>query len=289
MLKVGLVGAGPWAQMFHGPLLAMSDQIEFVGIWARRPEAAQQLATTFGTKAFDELDDLFAAVDAVAFCVPPNVQAELAARAANAGKHLLLEKPLAWDLAGAEELVATIEKAGVTSQMVLTNRYRADLPEFLEQVKTIEPIGAVLTWINGAILDGGPFATPWRQTEGALLDVGPHALDLLDAALGPIVDVKAHGSATSIVTLVLTHESGVQSTATFSVVVPEGGTSTSQFFGHKGSATLGAPNPDMLPAALALIASQFVAAIESGTEHPLSARRGLYLQGLIEQANSQLA
>ncbi|MBV9935452.1 MAG: Gfo/Idh/MocA family oxidoreductase, partial [Actinobacteria bacterium] len=93
VLDVGLVGAGPWAQFVHGPMLAAGPETRLAGVWARRPEAADELAVRFGSQAFATYDDLLDGCDAVAFAVPPMVQAELAVTAAQAGKALLLEKP----------------------------------------------------------------------------------------------------------------------------------------------------------------------------------------------------
>jgi predicted dehydrogenase len=50
-LRIGLVGAGPWARLFTGPMLADSPDAEFVGVWARRPEAAAEVATAHGDRA----------------------------------------------------------------------------------------------------------------------------------------------------------------------------------------------------------------------------------------------
>src|SRR5262245_62639780 len=110
-VSVGLVGAGPWASLAHAPMLATNPNTDLAGVWARRPEAAADLAAKHGAKAFDSIDALFDSCEAVAFCVPPDVQAELAARAAAAGKHLLLEKPIAGQLAAAERLVEAIDDA----------------------------------------------------------------------------------------------------------------------------------------------------------------------------------
>ena len=65
--------------------------------------------------------------DAVAFAVPPEVQAELAADAARAGKAVLLEKPIAADLRGAGRLAEAVGGAGVTSLVVLSWRYAASI------------------------------------------------------------------------------------------------------------------------------------------------------------------
>ena len=85
--------------MFHAPVLTASPLTSLEAVWARRPEAAQELVATHGGAAVARLEELFERCDAVAFAVPPDVQAEIAPRAAAAGKHLLLEKPLAFTLA----------------------------------------------------------------------------------------------------------------------------------------------------------------------------------------------
>ena len=64
-LRIGLVGAGPWAQMFTGPMLASSPDATFVGIWARRPDATRELAHTHGVTTYEDIDALFAACQAV--------------------------------------------------------------------------------------------------------------------------------------------------------------------------------------------------------------------------------
>ena len=95
-VRVGLVGAGPWAGMFHAPMLSADAGTTLAAVWSRRPEAAEQLATAHGATAASSFGDLLSRCDAVAFSVPPDVQAELAPTAALAGKHLILEKPLAF-------------------------------------------------------------------------------------------------------------------------------------------------------------------------------------------------
>ncbi|MFD9246408.1 Gfo/Idh/MocA family protein, partial [Streptomyces sp. NPDC059556] len=91
--RIGLLGTGPWAGHTHAPALAGHPGIEFSGVWGRRPEAAGALAAASGTRAYDDVDALFEASDAVALALPPDVQAPLAVRAAHAGCHVLLDKP----------------------------------------------------------------------------------------------------------------------------------------------------------------------------------------------------
>ena len=67
MTRVGLVGAGPWATMFHAPMLAGASRLELAVVWARRPEAAAVLADRFGIQAVGSFDELLSRCDAVAF------------------------------------------------------------------------------------------------------------------------------------------------------------------------------------------------------------------------------
>src|SRR5258708_21481563 len=134
-VAVGLVGAGPWAGMVHAPALAAGPHTRLAGVWARRPEASAELAAEHGAPSFADIEELFDSCEAVAFSVPPDVQAELATRAAQAGKAVLLEKPLAMDLEGARRLADAIGEAGVASQMVFTMRYTGAARAFLQQVR----------------------------------------------------------------------------------------------------------------------------------------------------------
>lgn len=285
-VAVGLVGAGPWADMAHAPALAAGPHTRLAGVWARRKEAAVAVAAAHGAPAFDALEDLFDACEAVAFSVPPDVQAELALRAVRAGKAVLLEKPLGMDLAGARRLAEAVEEAGVVSQMVLTLRYSAAAREFLTRVGDLEPIGGHGIFVS-SLRDGGPFATPWRLERGALLDLGPHVVDLLDAALGRVVDVRAQGDELGWVALNLEHEGGALSQASLSAF--GGGElppARIEVYGAKGHARLDWPatRDEMF----AQLTAEFAAAVRSGTGHPLDARHGLRIQEILAAAESQL-
>ena len=155
-LRVGLVGAGPWADMFHAPMLAAGPQTSLAAVWARRPEAAEQLASSYDAQHTTSFDDLLDACDAVAFAVPPPVQALLAPRAAQAGKHLLLEKPLAFTLEEAEGIAAAVDAAGVQSLLVLRNRFTAEGRAFVANARAGGAIGAMARFVSGAALAGQP-------------------------------------------------------------------------------------------------------------------------------------
>ncbi|HET8728391.1 MAG TPA: Gfo/Idh/MocA family oxidoreductase, partial [Alphaproteobacteria bacterium] len=83
-------------------------------------------AETYGLPVVEEVDAILSdrSVDAVMLLTPPNTHLDLVRRAAAAGKHILLEKPLEVSPGRAEELVAAAEEAGVTLGVVLQHRFR---------------------------------------------------------------------------------------------------------------------------------------------------------------------
>jgi predicted dehydrogenase len=280
-VAVGLIGAGPWAEAVHVPTLARGPHTRLAGVWARRPRAAARL----GVPVYERVEDLFEVCEAVAFCVPPGVQAELAVRAAQAGKALLLEKPLAADLDGARRLADAVAEAGVASQMVLTFRYSATTKAFLERVRAIEPFGGYALNISGAL---HTIDSPWRQERGAILDVGPHMIDMLDAALGPVIGIRAHGDPLGWMGLLLDHEGGAVSEASLSMAASvERGSSQIAVFGRHGNEVLdgGDLGYDVFPDMVA----EFAQTVRRGGGHPLDARHGLRLQQIIAAAERQLA
>ncbi|MET7998258.1 Gfo/Idh/MocA family oxidoreductase [Amycolatopsis sp. NPDC005232] len=138
-LRIGLAGAGPWAHAMHAPTFAAGPETTVTAVHVRRAEAAGELAGKYGAVATTDFDELLGTCDAVAFAVRPDIQADLAKRAARAGKAVLLEKPVALTLPAARELAETIESAGVVSQLVLTKRYLPATREFLEQARSFPP------------------------------------------------------------------------------------------------------------------------------------------------------
>jgi predicted dehydrogenase len=268
-------------------MFAHHPRTTLAGIWARRTDAASDLASANDTRPFATFAELIDNCDAVAFAVPPDVQAELAVTAARSGKALLLEKPIALDLAAARRLVDAVEDANVGSQIVLTWRYATPMRAFLDEVAASEPIGGRGHFISGALL-GGPFATPWRLQHGPLLDLGPHVIDALDAALGAVVRVRAHGDPRRWVGLLLDHESGIASEASLSAysrvephrsgieVYTDGGV-----IEIDASSAVGAD-------AITTIVDEFVETAR-GAAHPLDVHRGLHLQRVLHDAARDLS
>ena len=286
-VSVGLVGAGPWAAMVHAPVLAAGPGTRLAGVWARRPEAAQELARRHGTAAVADLDELFERCEAVAFSVPPDVQADLACRAAAAGRHLLLEKPIGGSLEAAEALTEAIDRAGVRSMVLLSWRYAPAVRSFLDGLAGLELLGGRGVFVTAGLL-GGPFATPWRLERGPLLDLGPHVIDLLDAALGPVAGVEARGEVLGWVGLLLEHRSGAVSEVSLCATTPVdrsvAGVEVYGRRGHRGIDAVAAVGPETF----STVARELEEMVRTGVPHHLDAARGLHLQRVLHDAERQL-
>ncbi|MEV8374680.1 Gfo/Idh/MocA family oxidoreductase [Kribbella sp. NPDC056861] len=291
-MRFGLVGTGPWAKLTHGPGLQAAGPVDLVGVWGRDPGKTSALATDLKTAAYGDYAALLADVDAVAFAVPPAVQASMALEAAAVGKHLLLDKPVADSLADARALADEATAEGIASVVFFTGRFEPQTRAFFDQVQ------ATGGWKGGwsrmlASLDapGNPFSeSPWRREQrGALWDVGPHALSNLTGLLGPIADLRAIGGEGDLVHLVLIHDSGATSTASLSLSAPpEGANFETGIWGETGTAIL--PRSDT-PAvdAFTLAATELVAAAESGDSHPVDVTFGRRVVELLASAEEQLS
>jgi predicted dehydrogenase len=269
-VRFGVVGTGWWAEQVHLPVLRDHPGVKLIGLWGRDPARAEATARVVGSRRFGSFGEMLAAVDAVSFCVPPDVQATLAPAAARAGRHLLLEKPLALEPTAAEALVGAIEQAGVAALVFFTRRF---VPEF---ERSIQALAASGTWKeararihSGAMLAGMPCAgSVWRQKKGALWDIGPHALSVLLPILGPVREARATEGARRVSTLVLRHASGALSTTTLCLhAEPSEAGQSYRFAANDREASLDAP-PIRLQSAYDTAVTELVGAIAAPVREP---------------------
>ncbi|MFI6283503.1 Gfo/Idh/MocA family protein [Streptomyces sp. NPDC051018] len=293
--RIGLLGAGPWAGRTQAPALGTHEGVDFAGVWARRPEAAAALADAYGTKAYsgdDGADELLASCDAVAFALPPDVQAPLAVRAAEAGCHLLLDKPVATTVAAAAATARAVERAGVASVVFCTLRFAEETRGWIAgQAAAGGWFTARAQWLAPLFAPGGagPYAaSPWRREKGALWDVGPHVLSVLIPVLGEVTGVTAAHGPGDTVHLVLRHASGASSTATLSLSAPPESAGTSlELLGDRGTVTL--PKWSDAVGVFRLAVDALLEAARTGRPHACDARFGLRLTEILAEAEAQLA
>lgn len=287
-VRFGLLGTGYWAAEVHGAALAAHPGCELVGVWGRAPDKARLLAERLGVRAYDDVDALIADVDAVSIALPPDVQAELAARAAEAGRHLLLDKPLALTIEAADRVVAAIDERGLSSLVFFTNRFHENVDFFLlDAAATGGWHGARATMYASIFQPGSPYGgSIWRRDAGGLWDVGPHALSVIMPVLGPVADVAAMSGPYDTVHVLLRHLGGETSTMALTLNAPTAATTREfVFYGTRGIITVPDGDTDTLTAFHRAI-GQLVAAIQAGTAgHPCDVRFGREVVAVLAAAD----
>ncbi|TDL78252.1 Gfo/Idh/MocA family oxidoreductase [Palleronia sediminis] len=210
---MGLIGTGPWAETVHAPAIAAHPGLRLAGVWGRDRGKAETLAAQLAVPVFDNAEALFAACDMVALAVSPAAQAVIAPAAARAGCHLLLEKPLAPTAAEGRIVADAIREAGVRAVSFHTLTF---LPALVARLGALRDGGDVVAarydYRSDALVTG-PFASSaWRQTRaGALFDIGPHALSMLEPLLGRVTGIACRTLRHARAELRLTHEGGALS------------------------------------------------------------------------------
>ncbi|MEH0467842.1 Gfo/Idh/MocA family oxidoreductase [Streptomyces sp. B21-097] len=291
-MRIGLLGTGPWAGLVHAPVLDAHEELDFVGVWGRRPRAAEELAARHRTRAYADVDALLADVDAVAVALPPDVQARLAVRAAGAGRHLLLDKPLAATVTGARAVARAVQEARVASVVFFTTRFAPGPRAWIaEQADAGGWFTAHAQWLGDVFHEesDSPFATPWRGEKGALWDVGPHALSVLLPVLGDVRRVAAAAQGPGdTVHAVLDHANGASSTLTLSLTAPPAAAGAGlELRGAAGVTRLPEGGVDAADA-LTRAADELLAAARGDRHHPCDAAFGLRVTEVLADVEALL-
>ena len=287
-MRFGLFGTGPWARMAHAPALAGHPDMELVGVWGRNPDKAAALAGAHGAAAYPEVDALLADVDAVAVALPPDVQADIALRAARAGRHLLLDKPVAFTVSAADAIVAEVAERGLSSAVFFTRRFVPEVEDFLTataaaggwQEARADQLGSIFGPDN-------PFgASPWRRESGGLWDLGPHALSLVLPVLGPVAEVSTMMGPRGTAHVLVRHTGGAVSTMTLSVDAADGATrDETVFYGVPGRASV--PSVDIDPVqAFGRAVDQVVAGAAGGPQPVCDVRFGAEVVAVLAAADA---
>ncbi|MGY1594177.1 Gfo/Idh/MocA family protein [Geodermatophilus sp. SYSU D00708] len=265
-VRFGVLGTGHWAQTVHAAALAEHPTASLVGVWGRDLAKAKAVGAEFDVPGYADLDALLEQVDAVAIAVPPSVQVGLVERAAAAGKHLLLEKPIGLSVEEADRVVAAVRSSGVASVVFFTFRFQTGTSTWLAQAGRTMLAGGAGTWLSA--LAGSPFDSAWRRQHGALWDIGPHALSLLLPALGPVTSVQAGGGAGDTVHLVLQHSAGVASTVTLSHTVAPMSTGIEFYVHGDAGRVVLLPDTEHPVEALSVAVEELGQAAMTGGAHP---------------------
>jgi myo-inositol 2-dehydrogenase / D-chiro-inositol 1-dehydrogenase len=194
-VRVGLVGAGSVGAR-HARTLIGFDDVEIVGIADAVPGAAEALAAELGLPAVDSparlLDE---GLDGVWLCVPPFAHGELELDVVRAGVPLFVEKPLAADLAVAEEVAAAVAAAGLPTATGYHWRYLDTVRRAADVLAGRPPRLVSVNW-----QDKVPPPAWWRdaaRSGGQVVEQATHVLDLARLLAGEVTEVQAAAAPSS--------------------------------------------------------------------------------------------
>jgi UDP-N-acetyl-2-amino-2-deoxyglucuronate dehydrogenase len=196
-LRFGIVGPGKVAQL-HADALARIPGARLAAVAGRNEDRAAALASPHGARVDPSLEAMIerAGVDAVILCTPHPLHAEQGVLAARAGLHVVVEKPMALDPAGAERMIDAAAERGVVLSVISQRRWYAPVRRVKDAIDDGRIGGPALASVE-VVGWRGPeyFATDaWRGTAageggGVLVNQAVHQLDLVCWLLGPAVEV----------------------------------------------------------------------------------------------------
>ncbi len=205
-LRLAVLGAGMASAPHLRSLADLSEEVEVGWVWGRDLARLKATPLPASARLTTRLDDVLGdpEVQAVLILTPPHLHLELATKAAQAGKHVLVEKPLEVDLVRATALVQACAAAGVVLSVMLQHRLRPGAVALAEMLRS----GAL-----GEVLNAGAFVRWWRPQSyydapgrgtlardggGVLMTQAIHTLDLLLTLIGVPERVIGRASTTAL-------------------------------------------------------------------------------------------
>ena len=197
-VRFGIIGCGRIAprhaqsfqQVAASRLVAVADLVE---------SRARHLAQEYGAQAHMDYHELLARsdVDAVSVCVPSGLHAQVAIDAMHAGKHVLVEKPIAITLADADRMIEVSERTGRTMGVVLQNRYNHPMQELRKAIDAgklgrLHLGSACVRWYRPQSYYEDGWHGTWAMDGGALMNQSIHHIDALQWLMGPVQSVQAY-------------------------------------------------------------------------------------------------
>jgi predicted dehydrogenase len=197
-VRTALVGCGKVGQI-HAAALHQLPESDFVAVCDSDPRRAAAFAQRHGPRAYTDAGAMLreAGAEAVLIATPHPLHAADAVRAAEAGAHVLVEKPLAASLADCDAMLAAARRAGVRLGVISQRRFYEPVRRMKEAIaagKIGTPLLGVFemfSWRDRAYYESDPWRGKWAtEGGGVLVNQSPHQLDLLQWLMGPIDEVS---------------------------------------------------------------------------------------------------
>lgn len=203
MLKVGIIGAGFMGKL-HAACYPHVKDAQLVKVADVDLPRAQELAKTYNISAIQEPNEIITdpEIDIVDVCLPTYLHAEYVIKAAQAGKHVLCEKPIALSLTDAEQMIAAAQKANVKFMVAHVVRF---WPEYkrLKEIYNSKELGNLisLTMTRLAAFPPSPWYSDAKKSGGAMLDLHIHDADFLLYLFGKPEWVFTQGAVNHVTTM----------------------------------------------------------------------------------------
>ncbi len=192
-VRIGIVGAGGIAQKHVEGLLTL-ETATITAVTDVRAERAAVLAQRANAAAYPTLEACLPHVDMVYVLTPPSLHRELTIAALEAGKHVVVEKPIASSLADAEAMVETARRTGLKLMTAFNMRFRPGFRRLKESLAS-GALGSPISMWSQRLGIGVGSGENWRTTPGLLCGMSieslSHDIDLIHWLLGDIVQVAA--------------------------------------------------------------------------------------------------
>src|SRR5258706_2691290 len=192
-IKIGFVGAGYMAGV-HALILARDERVQITAIHDRIKKRSRLMARSTGAALAHSTSELLAMFDAISITTPNTKHTEVAILAAEEGKHLFCEKPMATNLADARRVLEATKKSRGLFQIGHNRRFApvyAELKQMLAD--TLRPHSAHVKMNRGELLQPDWVGNP-RITGGFLYEPTIHMFDLLRFLFGEVETLHAAGS-----------------------------------------------------------------------------------------------
>jgi UDP-N-acetyl-2-amino-2-deoxyglucuronate dehydrogenase len=198
----GIVGCGMIAN-FHARAIEDVRGAKLVACFDTFPAAADRLAASTGCQAYHDLKDMLADpdVDIVTVGTPSGAHLEPALAAANAGKHVIVEKPLEITLGRCDRIIAACKKNKVKLATIFPSRFHSSSIEIRRAIDKnrfgrLTMGDAYVKWYRSQeYYDSGAWRGTWAlDGGGALMNQAIHSVDLLCWLMGPVAEVTAQWS-----------------------------------------------------------------------------------------------
>lgn len=197
-IRTALVGCGKVGQIHAGALASLPES-QFVAVCDQSSDRAAAFAARYGVQPYTDVQTLLrdSLPQAVIICTPHPLHALPAIQAAQAGAHVLVEKPMAATLADCDAMLAAAKRGGVhlgvISQRRLYDPVRR-MKEAIEAGKIGRPILSIFemfSWRDQAYYQSDPWRGRWdTEGGGVLVNQSPHMLDLLQWFMGEIDEIS---------------------------------------------------------------------------------------------------